>query len=488
MSEQDASSTLAPIPFTPTNLVCRPYFKRRDGNSYRARIARRLPSASYTPLQIKKAYGIPDNLDGSGTVVGIIELGGAWSSQDYAQYMSWLGFNSYRAPIVVGNPSPDPNGADVEVMLDSCVIGGMAPQAQQRIYFYPNTDAGFVNAINKAVDDNCDVISISWGAPEGQWSSQAKALMDSALQKAITKKINTYVASGDNGSSDGTSANAVDYPASSPYSIGCGGTNLQLKQDGSIASETVWNDGTRGGATGGGYSNVYPMPEFQRGVVNGSMRGVPDVAGVGDPESGWSIRANGQTINVGGTSAVAPMWAAIQCLLNQKAGLRAWSVPLFYKTSSWSWFRDTITGSNGAFNAGPGWDGCTGLGSPDGERLFATQVPTPTPTPVPTPTPTPQPTPTPSVGNLHLATTLNPGYYGLLPLSGPGRYASVHTTSRCTPGSYGLTSSSLSEMLGREIPYHLTRSQIEAILSLINKYGPDAMTLVEEILRGVEKL
>jgi kumamolisin len=457
-------------------IICRPYFKLRDGHSYKARIARRVASVSYTPLQVAKAYGIPPNLDGGGQTIGIIELGGAWNSTDYSSYMRSLGLSNYPTPIALGTPQGDPGGADVEVMLDSCIIGGIAPKVQQRIYFAPNSDQGFAGAISQAVNDKCDIISVSWGGPEGQWSDSGRQGMDSAMQQANLLGISVYVACGDNGSSDGTPANTVDYPASSPYAIGCGGTNLQLAPSGSVASETVWNDGSQGGATGGGYSAIYSMPDYQRGKVNGSMRGVPDITGVGDPESGWTIMSGGQMMNVGGTSAVAPMWAAIGALRNQGVGKRVGSKTEYY--SNPNWFRDTLTGSNGAFNAGPGWDACSGLGSPNGANLFASLNSPPIPTPIPTPTPTP------NLGNLQLAAHLQPGYYGLLPLRGPGRYASVHALAKCNPGSYSLTSASINEILGRELPYHLTPNQIDAIINLVNKYGPDAAALVEEILNG----
>ncbi len=366
----------------------RPHFRRRDSRSWRA------AAAAYNALQYRKAYGIPAGLNGNGQIVGIIELGGAWSQNDYASYMTYLGIGTvdYLMPVVLGSPQDDPGGANVEVMLDSCVIGGLASMTQQRIYFAPNTDAGFAGAVQQAIDDGCDAVSISWGASEKQWSAQSRQMMDNALSNGVNKGVATFASSGDNGSTDGGSGNNTDYPASSPLCVGCGGTRTILNSDGSIASEVAWSDG------GGGFSAVYSKPDYQATAVNGTFRGVPDVAGPADPQTGWIIQADGALTSVGGTSAVSPMWAALQCLLNQKAGKRtAWLNRLSYANPGW--FRDVLGGSNGAYTAGPGWDACTGMGTPNGLTLFGSGTPTPTPTPTPVPTPVPvppPPTPTPT--------------------------------------------------------------------------------------------
>lgn len=370
----------------------RSYFRRRDGYSLR----RRAQSYAYTPLQIAAAYGIPLTYYGKGQTVGIIELGGAFSQNDLDAYLKSLGQPAVR-PTVIGaqNQQNDPSGANVEVMMDVEIVAAIAPQAIIRVYFAQNTDTDFVAAVAQAVAE-CDVVSISWGGPESNWSAASRAEMDGAIQQGSVNGANVYVAAGDNGSSDGGSGKNVDYPASSPYAIGCGGTRLVI-QNGIITSETVWNDGSLGGSTGGGYSIYYPMPSYQQGLANGSMRGVPDVAGVADPETGWLIQADGVLGVIGGTSAVAPMWAAINALMNEKAGRRVgWGDPLYYANPGA--FYDTVTGSNGAYNAGPGWDACTGMGTPKGVALFSLAggqpIPVPPP-PVPVP---PLPPPPPVIG------------------------------------------------------------------------------------------
>jgi kumamolisin len=163
--------------------------------------------------------------------------------------------------------------------------------------------------------------------------------------------------------------NHVDFPASSPHVLGCGGTTL-VANGTTIESETVWNDGSSGGATGGGYSTVFAAPTWQTGVegFSGTMRGVPDVAGDASPETGYNILVDGQQEVVGGTSAVAPLWAGLIVLINQMKGTPVGFVnPSLYGEEAD--FNDITEGNNGAYSAGPGWDPCTGLGSPDGEEI-----------------------------------------------------------------------------------------------------------------------
>ncbi len=183
------------------------------------------------------------------------------------------------------------------------------------------------------------------------------------------------MASGDNGSSDGVNDghDHVDFPASSPNVLACGGTHLE-GAGGAIQSETVWSD-PNGGATGGGYSAVFARPAWQAGIPTpggAPARGVPDVAGDADPATGYRIEVDGQETVVGGTSAVAPLWAGLVALMNQqgKSHLGFLNPQLYALPKSGS-FHDIVQGSNGSFGAGPGWDPCTGLGSPDGAKLFA---------------------------------------------------------------------------------------------------------------------
>ncbi len=221
------------------------------------------------------------------------------------------------------------------------------------------------------------VISIRWGGPESTWTPQAMTAFDTAAQDAAVLGVTICAAAGDGGSSDGATdgANHVDFPASSPNILACGGTSLQ-SANGTISSETVWNDGSQGGATGGGFSVQFPLPSWQSkdGVKppSGGGRGVPDVSGDADPQTGYQVLVDGQSLVFGGTSAVAPLWSGLIALMNQKLGKPlGFLQPVLYGLSSSSKaFRDITQGSNGSFSAGPGWDACTGLGSPSGSNLL----------------------------------------------------------------------------------------------------------------------
>jgi kumamolisin len=206
--------------------------------------------------------------------------------------------------------------------------------------------------------------------------------MDDAFADAVALGVTVTVAAGDDGSSDRQSDGAVhvDFPASSPHALACGGTRLEVDPSGTVTAETVWNDGGGSGATGGGVSDAFALPDWQEkvdvaGAAGGrSGRGVPDVAAVADPETGYRVRVDGKDTVIGGTSAVAPLWAALVARLVQASGTpMGLAQRVLYaeagKGAAPAGFRDITSGSNGAYSATPGWDACTGLGVPDGEAL-----------------------------------------------------------------------------------------------------------------------
>ncbi|MGC1405338.1 MAG: peptidase S53, partial [Candidatus Dormiibacterota bacterium] len=172
----------------------------------------------------------------------------------------------------------------------------------------------------------------------------------------------------------------VDFPASSPHVLACGGTRLTSSGN-LISAEVVWNDGPGGGATGGGVSAEFALPSWQAGAHvppsadpgHKSGRGVPDVCGDADPESGYQVLVDGQSTVFGGTSAVAPLWAALLVRCAQALGRNpGYLNPILYQTlEAEGVTRDITNGNNGAYKAGPGWDPCTGWGSPDGTKLLA---------------------------------------------------------------------------------------------------------------------
>lgn len=346
---------------------------------------------SYTPLQLGHAYRFPPGSDGSGQSLAIVELGGGFGPADVKQYFASLGVPPPRITAVGVDgaknvPGKDPGGADGEVLLDIEVAGALAPGASLVVYFAPNTDAGFLDAVTAAAHASPipTALSISWGQQEDAWTGQARQAMDQAFADAAALGVTVCVASGDDGSADRATDKRphVDFPAASPHALACGGTTLQLNPtSGAITLETVWHH--RGhGATGGGVSDTFPMPVWQQhaGVPAGpgghAGRGVPDVAGNADPGTGYQVLVDGTPQVIGGTSAVAPLWAALVCRLAEALGRPLGLLqPALYAAApaghTAPGLRDITQGNNGAFKAGPGWDACTGLGSPDGIALLA---------------------------------------------------------------------------------------------------------------------
>jgi kumamolisin len=347
-------------------------------------------SLSYTAPQVGQLYDFPAT-HGLGQTIGIIELGGGYTQSDLDSYFSGLGISpapSVSAVSVDGaqnQPTGDSNGPDAEVMLDIEVAGAVAPGAKIVVYFAPNSDSGFLDAINQAVGDkqnNPSVISISWGGPESTYTSQSLQSYNSALEAAAAVGVTVCIAAGDDGSTDGVTDGLqhVDFPASSPYALACGGTHL-VGSGSKITDEEVWDDLPDDGATGGGISATFPLPSWQASANvppsinpgNFVGRGMPDVAGDADPETGYDVDVDGSDIVVGGTSAVAPLWAGlIACFNSQlKTPVGYFNPTLYLKVAGIAGaFHDITSGNNGSYKAGPGWDACTGWGSPNGAAIL----------------------------------------------------------------------------------------------------------------------
>ena len=361
-----------------------PHFRLRSTGNGKPRDGAAAPT-SYTPTQVASLYGFPEGT-GAGQCVSIIELGGGFRAADLQAYFKELEVGSPKVSAVSVDharnaPTGTVNGPDGEVMLDIEVVGSIAPAANIVVYFAPNTDAGFLDAVTTALHDKVNrpsVLSISWGGSESNWTAQAMTAMDEAFQAAAAMGVTVCVASGDGGSSDGVGdgADHVDFPASSPYALACGGTSLRATRN-AITSEVVWNDGANGGASGGGISSFFPTPGWQKGMkathsdgtsVTLTRRGVPDVAGDADPQTGYLVRIDGTDTVIGGTSAVAPLWAGLIARINQANGASAGYLnPMLYGRPQA--LRDITSGSNGDFGAARGWDACTGLGTPNGPSI-----------------------------------------------------------------------------------------------------------------------
>lgn len=394
--------------------VAQPHYRVLAGSKKKASRARAIPrnapDGSFSTPDIARLYNFPTGLDGSGQCVALIELNGidqngkvtgtGFLASDLKSYFGSLGL-SVPAVVAVGvdggtnMPGPDPN-ADGEVALDIEVAGAIAPGAQIAVYFAPNTTAGFIDAVNAALHDTVrkpSIISISWGGPEDGAPQQFLDGLHSAFQDAAALGVTVCCAAGDNGSADMGAQGwdrkpHTDFPSSAPFALGCGGTKL-MGSGAAISSEVVWNEGRSGGATGGGVSNVFARPSYQAGAkvpkspAGKTGRGVPDVAGDADPATGYQVFVGGQAAVFGGTSAVAPLWAGLLALINQrlvsKAGKPAGFLnPLLYGCLAGAGvFNDITDGNNdidgvlrGLYKAGAGWDACTGLGTPNGAKLL----------------------------------------------------------------------------------------------------------------------
>ena len=352
------------------------------------RLANPSAEAGFPPNAVAKLYGFPPLAAGVGETIALIELGGGFNAADGEQAFSAMGLSPPDVVAVsvsggANQPGKDTD-ADGEVALDIQVAGGAAPGARLAVYFASNTDQGFVDAISQAAHDQTytpSVMSISWGSAEAAWTGQAVTAMTSALQDAADLGLTVLAASGDGLATDGESDGKahVDFPASSPLVVGCGGTRVGASKA-AVPHETVWN--SNGGGTGGGISDLFPGPAYQDAItlpaeVDGLRkgRGVPDVAANADPDSGYRVVVDGKSEVIGGTSAAAPLWAGLFALINQSVG-KSSGQPHARLYAGSAAFNDIVSGNNKAadgvgYSAARGWDACTGLGSPKGEAILA---------------------------------------------------------------------------------------------------------------------
>ncbi len=384
---------------------------RGKGKKKQARAAAAKIPASFTPQQLAGIYDFPAGLNGAGQTIALIELnnvdkqgnptGAGYKTSDLQRFFSSLKIPmpSVSAVGVDGGaniPGHDAD-ADGEVTLDIEVAGAIAPGAKIAVYFGTNTDDGFIQVVTAAVHDNVrkpSIISISWGQAEETATAQMLQGLHEALEEAAVLGITVCVAAGDDGAPDMTEKAwdgkpHVDFPASSPYALACGGTSLDASSKPGAPVETVWNRGAKGGSTGGGVSNFFPKPAYQSNVAvpapanSAGGRGVPDVGAVADPVPGYTTIIGGKKQGIGGTSAVAPLYAGLLARINQKlTGSGGNPVgfinPILYAQATAAGLFHNITSGhndiygklNGEFKAGMGWDPCTGLGSMSGTKLL----------------------------------------------------------------------------------------------------------------------
>jgi subtilase family serine protease len=298
---------------------------------------------AYIPSQLATAYNYDGlhnaSLQGEGQTVGVFELDGYSQSDVQAYTQCFGGGNVPIQNVVLDGFNGQPGAGAIEVQLDMEVILSMAPRLSKLVvYEAPNTTQGYNDELARIVSDRTPVISISWGDCETNMGQQEATQENTYFQEAAAQGQTVLVAAGDSGSSScfqltGGSFNTAlvaDDPASQPYVTGVGGTTLTLNSNNTYQSETVWNGGLFGGAGGGGLSQFWKQPSWQTGPgvqnsYSNGMRETPDVSLNADPATGYpvyctagsSCTSNGGWITVGGTSAAAPMWAAMIALTNE---------------------------------------------------------------------------------------------------------------------------------------------------------------------------
>jgi len=366
------------MPLSP-RVSCKPYFKLR---SQARRVSPFLASRAAAPItwttpNLCAAYKWPTGQAGGG-VIAIIELSGGWVQSDIDAYFQALGQPSPSVTDVSvdgtqNNPNQgagSSNDPDIEVALDieiaaTAYYAATGQAATIRVYWAQD----IAPAVSRAAQDGSAVCTISWGADEAIWGAEAADEMESAAAAATATGMIVFAAAGDNDSSDGGSTPAnVDVPSSCPHVIGCGGTSK------TPTAEVVWNDNpgqTNGEGTGGGYSTLFSAQGWQigappppTGTRAGTGRMVPDVCGDADPNTGYEIYVHGGTVVVGGTSAVAPLFAGLFATFGTKLGF---VTPTLWQNQAA--FNDITEGGNGLYNAFSGPDPCTGIGSPIGVRI-----------------------------------------------------------------------------------------------------------------------
>ncbi len=422
-----------------------PLYRRLAGKGRLAKLANG-PASGYGPKDLVGAYNATPlqsaGLLGDKQTIALFELDG-YQLSDVAQYFATYGIATPSiSNVLVDNFSGTAGQGAIEVELDIEVAGALAPRASQIVYEGPNTTQGVNDTYNQIVHDRkAQVVSISWGLCESSSGAAELQTLDTIFKQGAAEGMSFFAASGDSGAYDCNDSNlAVDSPASDPYITGVGGTTLQLNA-GAYGSETVWSNASdtqrspKGAGGGGGISNTFALPAWQtgQGVINVNSSGapcnapngqycrqVPDVSANADPASGYAIYCTVNNagcspagwLNVGGTSAAAPLWAGSMALINQYLLSKGKTVVgfanpalygIFNAQQSLPAFHDVTSGTNLYYPAAAGYDMASGIGSPDinnlAQNLLDSSSPTPTPTPTSTPVPSPTVTLTPSPTN-----------------------------------------------------------------------------------------
>jgi kumamolisin len=321
-------------------------------------------TAGFTVLEVGRLYNFPASLDGRGQTIGMIELGGGIQDSDLDPYfrslkvarpvIAWVGVDGAKN-------QPNPIDGSTQFVTQSIeIVGALAPAARLVLYFAPNTNRGFVDAIQVAANDKTNhpsVLLIGWGAPESTWTAQAMDAMNAALELSAARGVTVIV----------SSTRGDDFPGSSPWVLACGGTRFAVSTGGVADSEEAWS--------AGGASTRFPLPAWQAGVDSkGSHRSGPDVAALASPDSGYQVYIGGKREVTGGVTAAASVWAGLIAILNQGLGRDIGFLnPILYRSLGPSGAVRAVTKAGSEVkgcSAGPGWNTCAGWGTPDGNKLL----------------------------------------------------------------------------------------------------------------------
>lgn len=354
----------------------------------------------YSPQQIATAYNWPsitNTSDGQGITIAIATAASyGLLSSDYNYFWDYYSLPRHTVTIINVDGTSQQSDGTAETTLDIERSGAMAPGATINVYEGYITDpATFIDVYDRIVTDNvAQVMTTSWGLPEGNWTKAQWQAADAVFKKGVAQGIAFVAADGDGGSSDcrvapcTSTANNPDYPSSDPYVVAAGGTTMTLNSNNTIASETAWSYscGTSGACsgTGGAESALFtPEPSWQvgSGVPQNGYRNTSDISMDADAATGYSMYFQGGWVagpdNHGseGTSFVAPQIAALLAVQMSASSTRLGqaNTALYIDANSSTYsadFHDVISGNNGAYYAGIGWDHPTGWGSPNAANLI----------------------------------------------------------------------------------------------------------------------
>jgi subtilase family serine protease len=349
-----------------------------------------LPHGALRPPDAGIAYDVTPlhqvGIDGTGQAIAVVSLEAF--PPDYPKTQSDV--STFRSSFAAKGPEPvdvkvDGGGTSSDLSeddLDLDVVSAIAPGAQILNYEAPKTSAGLVDVFSRVISDGrVKIASFSWGICDETMPASVRKNIETALKLAVLRGITVFVSSGDSGAYDCQRSKfadhrlTVDFPSDSPQVVSVGGTLLSVLTSGAYGTESGWEGPFSNSGGGGGIDSFDAAPSWQTAAhVGNGNRVVPDVSASASPTSGWLTRDYGNWDSFGGTSAAAPFWASSMLLAEQLAAKQGvtrtcFLAPILYELASarqpYPPFHDVRTGGNRHYDAGPGWDYATGLGSPD---------------------------------------------------------------------------------------------------------------------------